>query len=386
MNNCKDWNGKDFGFINFAPDGSVSEKHRAWQGCPSVAVTKKGRMFAAWYTGGAMEPCIYNYNILVKSDDGGQSWSAPLLTVNTDYENRMRNIDAELWITEENHLWVMWTKSPYYETSKPRGIKIPFECDYHKEFLYTELMVCKDPDGDTLVWEKPRVICGGFMRNKPIKTAVGRIIAPAYDYGGDAYAFRYSDDGGERFYDVFVPGKPDINVFDEMSVYENAAGRLRFLARTRRGCYLYAESLDGGDSWSEVKPFEKAPSTRCYIGRLRSGRVAYVRNLADDARTGMKICLSEDGGDTFPYELVLDTREHVSYPDLDEDQEGNIYIVYDRERYNGLKLDKETWISQAAKEILLCKVTEADILTGSLGEGSYLRRIVSKGQKNIVEY
>jgi len=113
--------------------------------------------------------------------------------------------------------------------------------------------------------------------------------------------------------------------------------------------------------------------------------IAYVRNVSDTARNGMKICLSEDGGDTFPYEMVLDDREYVSYPDLDEDENGNIYIVYDRERDNRIKLDKETWVSEAAKEILVCKITVDDVKNNMLSNGSFLRRIISKAKMNNVE-
>jgi hypothetical protein len=82
---CNNWEPGDYRYINFSPDESASEEHRAWQGCPSVAVTKNGRLFAGWFSGGAFEPCIRNYNILVKSDDHGKTWSSPLLTISLLY-------------------------------------------------------------------------------------------------------------------------------------------------------------------------------------------------------------------------------------------------------------------------------------------------------------
>ena len=385
---CENWNLNDFQYINFDPDASVGEEARAWQGCPTIAVTQKNRIFAGWYTGGAFEPCINNYNVLVKSDDGGKSWSLPLLTVHSDYENRMRNIDIQLWVNHENQLWVMWTASPYYETSKPTSIKAFLNgqrWDYHREFLYTEVMVCKDPDAVDLVWEKPRTMCEGFMRNKPIVTSNGRIIAPAYDYSGHRYTLRCSDNGGERFYDISIDGKPDINVYDEITVCECQAGKLRFLARTNRGYFVSSDSVDCGDTWTTAKEFEKAPSARCYYGKLKNGMIAYVRNVSDEKRIGMKVCISKDGGNTFPYEMILDDRKDVSYPDLDEDECGNIYIIYDRERDNRKKLNKETWVSEAAKEILVCKITVDDVINNTLSEGSFLRRIISKAKINGVE-
>ena len=156
-------------YIVINPGDEVSEKHRAWQGCPTIARTKGGRLFAGWYTGGMFEPCINNYNVLIQSDDGGDSWSAPIMTVYSDFENRHRNIDIQLWVDNKNRLWVMWTHSPFYEDSKPATIKTPFTGGYYKEFTNVEALVCNDPDADELVWEKPRVICGGFLRSKPPK-------------------------------------------------------------------------------------------------------------------------------------------------------------------------------------------------------------------------
>ena len=384
-NICNGWSTADYPYINFTPDESFDEANRAWQGCPTVAVTEKGRLFAGWYSGGALEPCLNNYNILVFSDDAGQSWSAPVLTVGSDREKRLRKIDIELWINSDNSLWAMWTESPYSEKSPVATIKAPFNCDYHREFPYTEVMICRDPDADVLVWEKPRIMCEGFMRNKPIFTQDGKIIAPAYAYLDEKYALRCSDDGGEHFYNVFVEGKPDTKVYDEISVCELRGGVLRFLARTNRGYYTYSDSYDGGISWTEAKEYEKAPSTRCYFGKLKNGMIAYVRNLSDTKRTGMKICLSNDGGETFPYEMVLDERENVSYPDLDEDGEGNLYIVYDRERCNSIKLNRETWISEAAKEIILCKITADDVINSALSEGSFLRKVISRAKIDYVE-
>lgn len=387
-NICNNWDLKNYPYMNFTPDDSVSEEHRAWQGCPSVAVTRKGRLFASWFSGGEFEPCIHNYNILVMSDDGGNTWSEPVLTFGTDYAKKLRKVDIELWVTEENHLWMTWVTSPYYETSKPASIKEGLEGilpDYQREFPYTEVMICRDPDADVLVWEKPRRLCGGFTRNKPIQTASGRIVVPAYEYEGEEYTLRISDDGGKSFSTVSARGRLDHRVFDEICVYEKEPGILRFLVRTSKSGYLESTSFDNGDTWTDASKYEDAPSSRCYIGRLKNGMVVYARNVSDTKRTGMKICLSEDGGDTFPYEMILDNREKVSYPDIDEDEDGNIYIVYDRERDNRIKLNRETWISEAAKEILVCKITIDDVMRNTLSSSSFLRKVISKAKIDVVE-
>lgn len=54
--------------------------HRLWQGIPSIECTEKGRLFSAFYSGGTTEQ-LGNYCVLLKSDDGGDTWT--LTTYNT---------------------------------------------------------------------------------------------------------------------------------------------------------------------------------------------------------------------------------------------------------------------------------------------------------------
>lgn len=83
-------------------------------------------------------------------------------------------------------------------------------------------------------------------------------------------------------------------------------------------------------------------------------------------RSHLSAWLSEDDGLTWSKPFLLDEREGISYPDVDQDEEGNIYIIYDYLRF------KE-------KQLLLAKITEEDILNGQIKTmGSYLRRIVDQ--------
>ena len=71
-------------------------------------------------------------------------------------------------------------------------------------------------------------------------------------------------------------------------------------------------------------------------------------------------------------------------PYLCEDAEGNLYIIYDRERDNRRRLDKTTWKSEAAKEILVSKVKREDVQSGILSAGSFLSRVISRGGVHTV--
>lgn len=79
--------------------------------------------------------------------------------------------------------------------------------------------------------------------------------------------------------------------------------------------------------------------------------------------------------------LAMYIRTHygiaVSYPDAVEGNDGYIYIVYDRERGAYKHSIEEAYA--CAREILLAKITEQDILEGKLTDrGSRLKMVVSR--------
>ena len=59
------------------------DSKRLWQGIPSIEVTKRGRIFLTFYSGGVKEE-IGNYVIVIKSDDGGNHFSEPIVIVKED--------------------------------------------------------------------------------------------------------------------------------------------------------------------------------------------------------------------------------------------------------------------------------------------------------------
>jgi hypothetical protein len=63
----------------------------------------------------------------------------------------------------------------------------------------------------------------------------------------------------------------------------------------------------------------------------------------------MAAFISEDGGESWPHKLLLDARENVSYPDLDQTEDGTIHVVFDRDR-------------TGAKDILYARFNEKDVI------------------------
>ena len=151
-------------------------------------------------------------------------------------------------------------------------------------------------------------------------------------------------------------------------------------------------STDGGYTWTPGrKSHIDGPCSRFFIRRLKSGRLLLVNhyNFGEQldaegilsqgnvkswkGRSHLTALLSEDDGATWPYHLLLDERNEVSYPDAKEAADGSIYICYDWERVR-------------QREILMARITEDDILQGRLvSDTSKLRILVNKalGQPDI---
>ena len=338
--------------------------HRVWQGIPGIEVTKKGRIFVTFYSGKTSET-LGNYCLLLKSDDG-VNYSKPIAAVYADEDHRC--YDPCLWMDPMGRLWFFWAYAP----------------DHGAYGVY-----CEDPDAEVLQWSEPIPMGKDVMMNKPtvlkngdwlLPIAVWKRVLPVEWHQSEdthrlAFAFR-SRDQGKTFEQL---GGSDVagRTFDEHMILELPDGRLAMYVRTDYGIGV-SYSDDGGCTWSEGEDTGwGGPDSRFFIRRLRSGRVLLINHWNYTGRSHLTAMLSEDEGKTWPYKLLLDERQSVSYPDAVEAPDGNIYITYDRER--GCFLSSMAEVYACSREILIARITEEDILAGKLvSEGSYRKRVASK--------
>ena len=363
-------------------DNSVLEKFsadkRLWQGIPSIEVTSGGRMFLTYYSGGIKEE-IGNYCVLSASDDG-EHFKDLAIT----YKEGFRCYDPCIWIDPLGRLWFTWSVAPDHAVWAA---------------------ICDDPDADQLVWSDPKMIGREVMMNKPVVLSSGEWIFPiavwdsmktAGGYNGVsdasgrqsdlqerlAFAVRSVDQGAsfERLGGSSVPKRS----FDEHMILEKNDGSLAMYVRTTYGIGV-SYSYDRGLTWTSGEDSTLGgPCSRFYIRRLRSGRVLLINHFNYTGRSHLTAMLSEDDGITWPYKLLLDERSNVSYPDATENDDGYIYITYDRER--GAFLDSLEKAYASAREILTAKITEDDIIAGRVesSEG-YLKRVALKLGKYAFE-
>lgn len=338
-------------------------QNRLWQGIPSIEVTKKGRIFATFYSGGITEQ-IGNVSVVVISDDEGKTFGEPIAAA---YLENHRCYDPCLWIDPLDRLWFTWGKGP-------------------KNATYG--VICDNPDADELVWGEEFLIGEDVMMNKPTALSSGEWVFPIavwkeplicmqkYKEDKETGAFLYqTTDNGRSFRKlggVCTWGR----TYDEHMLLEMNNGAIRMYIRTKYGIAM-SDSYDGGITWTEGKDSGLGgPDARFHIRRLKSGRILLINHYEFKGRNNLTALLSEDDGKTWKYKLLLDERSDVSYPDAKEADDGYIYIVYDRNRASGAETLDEAMTQ--TREIFLSRITEDDIINGSVGNGSFLKQTVSK--------
>ncbi len=338
---------------------------RLWQGIPSIARTQGGRLFVTFYSGGYCED-YGNFCALLQSDDDGATWSEPIAVAYNGECSRC--FDPEIWVDPLGRLWFTWAQFP--ENTLTAAI-------------------CASPDEDSLQWEEPRIIGEGVMMQKPTVLKSGAWLFPlavwkaetcrnvSRSIGRECKAFVYrTDDDGKTFRRIGGADDPD-SVFDEHTVVELQNGHLMMYIRTYHGLSV-SYSQDEGMTWSVPTPSElKNPSARIALRRLSSGRLLLVNHDSPTDRNNLTAFLSDDDGVTWRGGLCIDDRKHVSYPDVVESNDGLLYIVYDRERGSFKSSLAEAYAD--AREILMSKITEADILAGKIVDPrSRLQMIVNR--------
>lgn len=336
--------------------------NRHWQGVPAIERASNGRLWATWYTGGLQEDND-TYVLLVTSDDDGQTWSDPVAII--DPPGMIRAWDPNLWHDPTGRLWWTWTQT----------CPMPGEAWDGRGGVW--VATADDATSANPTWTTPRRIADGVALNKPIVASDGTWLWPVtiwwmfeqftdLDHKRKPGVMASTDRG--RTWTWRGGAKLDNRVFDEPMIVELADKTLWMLLRTPTGI-SESFSMDGGMSWSHARPSRFAsPSSRFHLRRLKSGRLLMINHLGNQPkeRTHLTAMLSEDDGYTWPHRLLLDDRPVVSYPDMVEDDNGVLRIIYDRDRY-------------VEKEVLMARITQEDIITGSLqSDGSQLAMLINR--------
>ena len=360
----------------------MADAVRGFQSAPSITVSPKGRLWVAWHTGDTTEG-DENGMLVLSSGDGGATWTSPLFAI--DPPGPLRILDPGLWTDPSGKVWLFYAQL-YGMWDGRAGVWA---------------MHPVDPERAETDWTPARRLCDGFMKNKPIVTQSGTWLLPSEFMNCDPFGGRLGAATGVpkefqhqlkefRAANVFAStdqgqtvnflGRAEIPPKDrdctENMVIERRDGTLWMLVRVRYGL-AETFSADGGRTWTPLRPSSiQNPSSRFFIGRLKSGAMLLVKNGPVDVKTGRKQIMafvSDDEGQTWGKGLVLDARGDVSYPDAAEGPDGFIHVVHDRERTK-------------AREILHHRFKESDVRAGRLvTPGSRLGTIVNKAGPGVLK-
>ena len=339
------------------PSESFYPVSRLWQGIPGIAKTKGGRLFASIYSGGTQEPHKENYAIYMVSDNDGAIWIDPFLIVDHPHED-VHVFDPSLQVDPLGRLWICWNQRVETPRGTPGWWAIRID----------------DPDAPleelkkTIAQTKPVRIATGLRINKFIVLDNGEWLQPVSHTGTTGFINIYiSADQGKTWK---LQGRMNgmSSITEPMAVQKENSHIWLLIRTTITGGIGQSFSYDYGKKWTAMadnlpEPL-RGPQSRFYLSRLKSGALLFVNNASETERRDMTAYLSCDDGETWPYSLLLDDR-YPSYPDGIQDEEGNVYVVWDYGR-------------GTAGELVLSVFTENDIKNGAFGTGSRSRVIVSK--------
>ena len=320
---------------------------RNWQGCPVITRTNSGRLWAGWFTGGVTELATKNHAVLLYSDDNGKTWVDPAVAI-VPSDLAYQVTKPQVWTLEDGRLWVSWTQ--HTGTSGFDGR------------MSTWAAICENPDAapEDLRWTTPIRLFDGRGNGKitVLKKEDGteEWLTTAFDWMDRNYSKVYSSvDKGKTW--TFkgmaeVTGSTYNNAILVERKDDNGNSYLWMLLRQLEGNMKESFSYDGGKTWTNAtKSHIEHPNSAIYVGYTSSGKLLMINHKDFTGRNNLTAFLSEDGGLTWEYSLLLDARSGVSYPDVVEGSDGTLYIVYDYDRFK-------------TGQMYMTTITEEDIMAG----------------------
>lgn len=349
----------------FDPMPTYGQKYLPFAMAASMESTSKGRLWTCW-AGGQDGPNAYL--LASYSDDQGKSWRDPVFVIDPQAHGlRMGTRLGSFWCDPKGRLWLFFHQSV--------GM---FDGSCSNWYVR-----CDDPDAEKPVWTEPVYIGFGASLNKPIVRKNGEWLLPVslwerwhidkpfadcyreLDAVRGADVFVSDDEGGHWRYRGGNTFKD--SCFNEHSVVEKQDGTLWMLSRCMKEI-AQSFSTDGGKTWQPQTTFFPHVNSKAVFRRLQSGNLLLIKHgqtfetQPNDGteewnwgkgRSHLTAFLSTDDGKTWLSKLLLDERHSVSYPDIAQAPNGDIYVHYDRDR-------------TGAAEILFARFREEDAQAGKL--------------------
>lgn len=261
------------------------------------------------------------------------------------------NSDVQVWYSRrENGVWSTPVAVPT-ESPVPHWNPVLFQSDDATVSLFYKVgkpidvwrtMVIRSTDGGR-TWTDPEELVSGDVsggrgpvKNKPIRTKDGRVLAPASTELGACWRCFVDEFDGKTWtkHPDFPVDRDEVGVI-QPTLWEDADGKFHALMRSNQGKIYRADSADGR-TWNTCYA-TALPNNNSGLDcvRCEDGTLVLVCNPVEQnwgARSPLSVFVSVDNGDTFEKALDLETEQgEFSYPAIITDGD-RVYITYTYKR------------------------------------------------------
>ena len=330
----------------------ITQQPRYYHAWPTLAKRKSGELLITYSGGREAHVCPFGRVEMIRSFDGGRTWSWPQVLMDTAIDDR----DSGVVETRHGTLLVTTFTSLAFEkvfseakgwdaarTERWNSVMRATTADQRKALVGAWML--RSTDGG-LTWSTPYKV-PVMAPHGPVLTTSGRLLYAGVEYPGEGRRrvglWESKDDGVSWQWVGAIPGRAADNSddFHELHVVEAADGRLiahvRNHNRENERETLQSESSDGGRSWSVVHPIGVwgLPS---HLLRLSDGRLLMTYGYRREP-IGNHARLSVDNGQRWSDPIVLsdDGTGDIGYPSTVELAGGELLTVwYEYTRSSGV--------------------------------------------------
>jgi len=300
--------------LEVAPDGSL------------VAVAEARKYTSADPGMGKQEIDL----VCKRSTDDGATWS-PMAVIEHAGPLWAAANPATLVDRDTGKLWVFYMRAkPACSTESARpgtddlATLARWSADSGKTWSGPVDLTAAARDMNDKTWRSSTTGPGGALQTRSGRLVVALWKMPFADLA------MFSDDHGLTWRrGQFAPGTQG---GDECKIIELADGRLLFDMRQETGpTRWFADSSDGGATWTHLRPGITVTPVACAIKRLTVGGRSWVLWTGPEgmSRKRLVIRTSGDEGLAFPHERLL-TDGFAAYSDLVVLKDGSVGVMWER--------------------------------------------------------
>ena len=336
---------------------TISAQPEFYHGWPTVARRANGELLAAYSGGRESHICPFGRVELIRSSDGGRSWSWPEVIFDSPIDDR----DAGICVTPAGPILVTTFTSLAYQAvldaaknwpgdrlARWQAVNRRTTAAQRHALLGTWML--RSSDGG-MTWSAPYRVPLDSPHG-PVTLSDGRLLYAGkqlWEPGTKVGVAESADDGKTWRWLADIPARPGDRVADYHELHAVQADgqvivHIRNHNAANRGETLQCESQDGGKSWTLPHAIGVwgLPS---HLLRLADGRLLMSYGHRREP-FGNQARLSEDGGKSWSQPMVISddgAGGDLGYPSTVELPEGELLTIW----YESLKSSPRAVLRQA---------------------------------------